>query len=295
MVTTVRSLKKKPLGQGISALLGPDLPQEKDQLKEVSLDRLIPGKYQPRKTIAPTALQELADSIKENGVIQPIVVRELGDRYEIIAGERRWRASKLAQLETVPIVIKDLDDKQSLEMALLENIQREDLDPMEESLGYQRLMEEFSYTQETLSKILGKSRSHIANLLRLQNLPEALKIFVREGKLSAGHARALLGHPHPEEAAKTVIRQGLNVRQTEALCQNPEKQKSKTRAQTSSRSDELPQGELGQIAQTLSEQLNLPVGLKSEGKGGKIEIQFNSFEELDRFLSIVNDGTEKVL
>ncbi|MDC0344916.1 ParB/RepB/Spo0J family partition protein [Alphaproteobacteria bacterium] len=282
--------RKQPLGKGLSALLGPDPEVPETALREVSIDRLLPGKYQPRKKMDQDALQELADSIKENGMVQPIVVRDFGDQFEIIAGERRWRAAKLSQLKMVPVIVRDLSDKQSLEVGIIENIQREDLNALEEAQGYERLMAEFSYTQETLSSILGKSRSHVANTLRLLKLPEAVQQYVAEKKISPGHARALLSHPDPVAAAEEVIRRGLNVRQTENLLneQKPQHPREK-RQNTDAPSD------IGEMQQMLTELTGLKSQITSDGDQGTIKLHYGSLDDLDRFLTIISDGCNKVL
>lgn len=240
MATTT---KPKGLGRGLSSLMGDAVPlaapapartnpkaQEAAVAQaaaavaaptiapsnKLSVDALSPGKYQPRRHFNEEALTELADSIEKHGLMQPIVVRALKEgRYEIIAGERRWRAAKLAQLREVPVIVRDVDDVEALELALIENIQRADLNPLEEAAGYQRLMDEFGYTQEKLAPVVGKSRSHIANLLRLLRLPESIKKRIDTGELTMGHARAILMAKEPEELAKRILEVGLSVRQAE--------------------------------------------------------------------------------
>ena len=212
------------LGKGLSALISDNAskpaassgPSVVSGINHVPCARLHPGQFQPRTHFDEGALTELAESIQKNGIMQPIIVRPgAGNKLEIVAGERRWRASKLAGLETVPVIIRDINNKQALELALVENIQRRDLNPLEEALGYQRLIEEFDYTQEELAGTVGKSRSHIANLLRLLSLPEEVKEMLEKGEITMGHARALLTSESPVELAKQIVKKGLNVRQAE--------------------------------------------------------------------------------
>lgn len=249
---TAIATKPKGLGKGLSALMSDSYSQTVSDKRtapvssgaskhaeavldagdkaitsgQIAIEKLEAGIYQPRRRFTEEYLHELADSIEKNGIMQPILVRpspKNKDRFEIIAGERRFRAAKLAKLTTVPVIIRALTDKQALELALVENIQRQDLSPLEEASGYQRLMDEFEYTQEELASTVGKSRSHIANLLRLQSLPDAIKLMVDKGELSAGHARALLGVDNAELLAKRIVAEGLSVRQTEQLVKPTEK------------------------------------------------------------------------
>lgn len=250
---TATAAKPKGLGKGLSALMSDSYSQTVSETRrgnqsqpsnaepapvvntisqtgfapdQLSIDSLQAGIYQPRRRFTEEYLHELADSIEKNGIMQPILVRPSpanAGMYEIIAGERRFRAAKLAKLTTVPVIIRELSDKQALELALVENIQRQDLSPLEEASGYQRLMDEFDYTQEELASTVGKSRSHIANLLRLQTLPESIKLMVDKTEISAGHARALLGVDNAEALAKRIVAEGLSVRQTEQLVKAPEK------------------------------------------------------------------------
>ena len=233
--------KRKSLGRGLGALLGDedlDLADLNEPVRPhassknadfIPISDIVPGKYQPRTEFDAEALDSLAESIREKGVLQPLLVRRQGGKYELIAGERRWRASKIAGLDKVPVIIKELNDKEVLEVALVENLLRENLSAIEEAEGFQRLINEFSHTQEALSQIVGKSRSHIANMLRLLNLPEEVQALVKEGKLSAGHARALVGLDNALSLAKTIIEKDLNVRQVEELVarqKEPKKEKA---------------------------------------------------------------------
>jgi ParB family chromosome partitioning protein len=220
--------KRKGLGRGLAALLGedpaaPPAATEADRAapRQLSLpiEHLVPNRYQPRTKFDEEALAQLADSIREKGIIQPIVVRRAKEaqRYEIVAGERRWRAAQRAQLHQVPVVVRDFSDAEALEIAILENIQRQDLNAVEEALAYRRLQREFNYTQEQLGQALGKSRSHIANTLRLLGLPETVRTMIVDGKLTAGHARTLVAADQPESLARRIVSDGRNVRQAEEL------------------------------------------------------------------------------
>ncbi|SDD64635.1 ParB/RepB/Spo0J family partition protein [Ruegeria marina] len=220
------SNKPRGLGRGLSALMADvthsaetqaaDSPRRPD--RAVPIEKLRANPNQPRRSFTQEALDELAASIKEKGILQPLIVRPVeGGMYEIVAGERRWRAAQLAQLHDIPVLIRELDDTEVLEIAIIENIQRADLNAVEEAAGYRQLMDRFGHTQEKLAEALGKSRSHIANLLRLLSLPDDVQQMVVEGKLSAGHARALITSDNPLELAKIVVRDGLSVRATEAL------------------------------------------------------------------------------
>src|SRR5689334_428801 len=229
------------LGRGLASLIG-DVGREAAHMerprahRKVPIEFLKPNPRNPRRDFADAELRELADSIKQHGVIQPIVVRPLRgaqDRFEIIAGERRWRASQAAGLHEVPIVPVDVSDSDALEIAIVENVQREDLNAMEEAQGYHALASEFNRSQEDIAKIVGKSRSHVANTMRLTKLPAEVQAFIALGQLSAGHARALIGVPDPLAAAKRIVEEGLNVRQTEALAHEegvPERKPQKVRA-----------------------------------------------------------------
>ena len=222
--------------------------------------------------------------------MQPIVVRlspEHADKYEIIAGERRWRAAQLAGLTEVPVIIRDIDDQQALELALIENIQRQDLTPLEEAAGYQRLIDEFSHTQEELAKTVGKSRSHVANLLRLLTLPESIKVLLDEDKISMGHARALLNVPNPEELASEVVKRGLNVRQTENIARTGIINSDQAPSPKSFKQQHQPREkdpDILALESTLSESLGLNVSIEDNGQSGKIIISYDSLSQLDNIL-----------
>lgn len=289
---------KKGLGKGLSALMSEDYSSTMDETAASSqsslpLDHIVSGRYQPRHKFNETYLQELADSIRKNGVMQPILVRANGanDRYEIIAGERRWRAARLAGLNEIPVLIRDIDDQQALELALIENIQRQDLTPLEEASGYQRLIDEFSYTQEELATTVGKSRSHVANLLRLLSLPEKIKAYLEDDKISMGHARALLNAKDAETLADEVVKRGLNVRQTENLCRTgmpdasaaamaPKKKAGSVRMVPSGDKDP----DILALEETLSENLGLRVSINDQGQNGQLIISYESLSQLDDIL-----------
>jgi ParB family chromosome partitioning protein len=281
-VTELKRPNKPSLGRGLSALLGESIyEQSEDAVSNLDMDiHLIrPGKYQPRRRFDDEQLASLIDSVKTKGIIQPLVIRpiELDGRqvYEIIAGERRWRAARTLGLATVPVVIKNFDDKEALETAIIENIQRDDLTPIEEAEAYQRLMSEFNYTQEELARSIGKSRSHVANMLRLMNLPENIKELINEGKISAGHARTLIKAPNMEEMVEEILTGGMNVREAEKLA----KQK---RMQVDPSDHEIQtQG----LETQLTQMLGLRCLLKINRSGGTLTVHFNSYEEIDDLMS----------
>ena len=232
---TLVKFNEKKLGRGLSALLGESKvksplfsPENQDAVEKISLKKIRAGVYQPRQNFEETELQDLADSIKEHGVIQPIILRKTEDDfYEIIAGERRFRASKIANLTEIPAIVRKFSDNDALEIAIIENVQRSDLSPTEEARGYQRLMKEFSYTQEIVAKKVGKSRAHIANLLRLLTLPEKVREYLDSKQISMGHARAIINSINPEELAKKIIAKGLNVRDAEEIVRDEKSKKPK--------------------------------------------------------------------
>jgi len=279
---------RKGLGRGLSALLAED-PDDQPALERlrvgrtVPIESLVPNRFQPRDFFDPEELQALTQSIRENGILMPILVRHVGDdnsRFEIVAGERRWRAAQAAQLHEVPIIVKELDDRQSLEVALIENVQRQDLTALEEAEGYRRLMEEFANTQEDLARVVGKSRSHVANIMRLLGLPHSVKALLQDGSLSAGHGRALLGAEDPETMALTVVRRGLNVRQTELLVRNSLKPAAGPAKTAASGSD----ADTRAIEKQLSDKLGLTVNISHHGERGEVRIAFASLEQCDEIL-----------
>jgi ParB family chromosome partitioning protein len=283
------TMKKKRLGRGLGSLIGNiedagNAPQANsaDGLAEIDIDRIQRGRYQPRQVFEPEALQELADSIRAQGVVQPIVVRPEGNHFELVAGERRWRAAQLAGLQKIPAVVRELDARSTAAIALIENIQREDLNPLEEAQAFMRLIEEFDLTHQQVADSVGRSRAAVSNLLRLLDLAEPVKQQVNEGLLDMGHARALLALIRHDqiEVAKLVINRGLSVRETEMLvkktlaAQNTDKTKSAA-------SDP----DVKRLETKISEKLGAGVKIKSGKKGsGQLIISFNSSAELDGIL-----------
>jgi ParB family chromosome partitioning protein len=299
------SARKRGLGRGLDALLGasnaarpaetqtempegaaqaPVASSEDHTLKNLPVDLVQRGKYQPRKDIDPESLQELADSIKAQGVMQPIVVRPISDRkYEIIAGERRWRATQLAGLDQIPAVVRDVSDEAAIAMALIENIQREDLNPIEEAMSLQRLQQEFELTQQEVADAVGKSRSTIANLLRLMTLEPEVRRLVEHGDLEMGHARALLALSEEQQchAARSVVGKGLSVRQTEALVRNALAHKDQPEAPPRQIDPNI-----RQLQDDLAQRLGARVQIQHNARGkGKLVLAYNSLDELDGILS----------
>lgn len=277
------------LGRGLNALLGdPELSAPGEGSVTLPISQVEPGLNQPRKRFDPESLSDLADSIRIHGVIQPVTVRRLASGYyQIIAGERRWRAAKQAGLEEIPAVIIEADDRKVMELGLIENLQREDLNPAEEARGYQTLMEEYGLTQEQVAERMGKSRPAIANTLRLLALPEELLALVEEGTLSAGHARAILGAPTPalqREAAKHVIDRGLSVRQTEALIKAMQKEQERSKKPEQ---DEISLY-LGELEKSLSGRLGRKVTISHHGKKGKVQLEYYSNEDLEALLALLD-------
>ncbi len=282
--------KKRGLGKGLAALLPEEpimdlLNEEVDEesIVHVNLNEIEPNEEQPRKQFEKESLNELKESIEQFGVIQPIIVRKKEDKYEIIAGERRWRAAKEAKLEEIPCIIKEIDDKEAMKLALIENIQREDLNPIEEALAYKSLMENYKLTQEDLAKAIGKSRSYIGNTVRLLNLDEEIIENIAEGKLSSSHGRALLAIPNKKERLKTadeIINNKMNVRETEKIAKKSKKQKSKA----------MPTKDpfIVDIEEKLMSSLGTKVNLIPKKNGGKIEIEFYNDEDLERIIEILS-------
>jgi ParB family chromosome partitioning protein len=282
--------KKRKLGRGLSALLGDgeDNSAKRDSGragKMVSIEFLQPGKYQPRQHIDDEGIEELSRSIAEKGILQPLLVRPVSDTkspnsYEIIAGERRWRAAQKAKVHEVPVIIKDLNDQETLEIALIENLQRQDLSPLEEADGYQRLMQEFTHTQEVLAKAMGKSRSHVANTLRLLALPVSIKTMIEDGRLTAGHGRALLSASNLNKLVKIILKQGLNVRQTESLVKKTNIGEVKPATRTLAKnSDTLA------LERDISDTLGLKVNIKFNDGRGALTIHYNGLNQLDDILA----------
>ena len=278
--------KETGLGRGLNALLGsPEIQDQGDGAVSLPISQVEPGLNQPRKRFDPETLAELADSIRIHGIIQPLTVRRLSTGYyQIIAGERRWRAAKDAGLREVPVVIIEADDKKVMEIGLIENLQREDLNPVEEAQGYQTLMKEYGLTQEQVAQQMGKSRPAITNTLRLLALPEDLLELVAQDQLSAGHARALLAAPTPalqRAAAKRVIAERLSVRQTEALIKALQKEPKKTQRAA----DDPIALYLGEVEKTLSGQLGRKVTITAKGDKGRIQLEYYNSQDLDSLLT----------
>ncbi len=285
-MTPADETKRRGLGRGLSALLG-DEAEDYASLDRVRLTKAVPieflrpGSIQPRKYFDDETIEALVESVREKGILQPLLVRRHPDQtnaYEIVAGERRWRAAQRAGLREVPVVIKELDDSEALEIALIENVQREDLTAIEEAEGYRRLMDEFDHTQEALAQAIGKSRSHIANLLRLLTLPDQVKQMVNEGSLSAGHARALISTSAPTELAQKVVKGGMSVRQTEKLAKQ---QSSSTPA---ARQSAARDPNIVALENDLSNMLGLKVSIRTRGEGGTLDIAYESLDQLDDVL-----------
>lgn len=294
-------MEKKPerrnLGRGLSALMAdvsvdsdpqtPDRPRRADLL--IPVEKLVPNPNQPRRDFQPEALQELAASIRTKGVIQPLIVRAMPDgRFEIVAGERRWRAAQLAQLHELPAIVRDFTDSEVIEVAIIENIQRADLNAIEEALAFRHLMDSFGHTQEKLAEALSKSRSHIANLLRLLNLPEDVQVYVREGKLTAGHARALITAPNASELARQVITRSLSVRETEDLARNPAKKGTGKGSGPRGKADK--DADTRALENDLSANLNMRVTIDhgAAGDGGTLSIRYRTLDDLDLLCSVLS-------
>lgn len=277
-------MAKRGLGRGLDALLsgaqaGGD---ESDSLEQLPVEQIRRGKYQPRVHMAEAALAELADSIRAQGIVQPVVVRRLDDGYELIAGERRWRAAQIAGLETVPAVVRDIPDQAAAAMALIENIQREDLNPLEEAQAIRRLIGEFEMTHQAAADAVGRSRTAVTNLLRLLELHDTVKDHVNEGRLEMGHARCLLALPLDDQpgVAATVVKRGLSVRATEQLV------KKVLAATPEPKKDAGPSPEVRQLESRLSDQLGAAVQVRYNRQGkGRLVIEYNSLDELDGILA----------
>ncbi|MGR3320540.1 MAG: ParB/RepB/Spo0J family partition protein [Pseudooceanicola sp.] len=294
--------KTRGLGRGLSALMA-DVTTEENGARSgaarsadlrLPVEALAPNPDQPRRTFTGEQLEELASSVAEKGIIQPLIVRrkQRGEaEYEIVAGERRWRAAQMAQLHEVPVIVREFDDTEVLEVAIIENIQRADLNPVEEAAGYRQLMDRFGHTQEKLAEALGKSRSHIANLLRLLQLPEEIQEMLREAKLSMGHARALITADDPVTVARKVVKDGLSVRQTEKLAKGPQESggsKPRSRAGGAAEKDA--------DTKALEADLSAATGMKVSvdhapgGEAGQVTIRYEDFEGLDGICRLLNGG-----
>ena len=298
--------KKRGLGRGLSALIGDvDIGQSLDAkaptkekskktsipsseesssqgLRNLGVEKLVPGKFQPRREFDKGALKELANSIREKGILQPILARPNPDGgakspYEIVAGERRWRAAQIAQLHDVPVIVRDMTDNEALQIGIIENVQRSDLNPIEEAEGFQRLIDEFSYTQEVLAKTLGKSRSHIANTLRLVGATNKVREYLVAGQLSAGHARALLGHPNADRLASDIVKQGLSVRDVEKLVADKKPSKGGSKSKKPAEKDT----DTRALEKSIADNLGLSVAIQHEKDGGHVRVSYKTLEQLD--------------
>ena len=303
-------MAKPALGRGLGALLGGSppakppvtaplstiaadgsaIPDTRERVQRVPLARIVPCPFQPRKDFSPETLRELADSIKEQGIVQPLIVRERNGHLELIAGERRWRAAQLIGLTEVPVILRQADDRAVLELALIENLQRENLNPIEEAQGYSQLVEHFQLTQEDVATKVGKSRAVVANALRLLRLPPEVQGYLRDGRLSVGHAKALLGlagEKHQKQAASRVLREGLNVRQTEVLVAHLQAREAAVTTKTGPSAPPPRDTHVASLESQLRERLGTKVHLRyAQGKGA-LEIAFFSDAELERILQIL--------
>lgn len=284
-------LSKRRLGRGLAALIGEmdqPLPQDGSP-RGVNPDRMIPIEHvspnprNPRRQFDESELQDLASSVRQHGIVQPVVVRLVADRYEIIAGERRWRAAQLAGLHEIPVIVRDVDDRTALEIAIVENVQRSDLNPLEEALGYDQLIAEYGYTQNDLGGIIGKSRSHVANSLRLLKLPEPVRDMLAAGALSAGHARALITTSDPVSLARTIVAKGMSVRDAERLAQNDLKAQSEPQAPKVEKKD----SDTLALERTLSDTLGLDVSINHKGGAGQLRIAYRSLEQLEEICRLL--------
>lgn len=286
-------VEKKPkprgLGRGLSALMadvtvapeGAGMPRGDTR---VPIERLVANPNQPRRSFGQSDLNDLAASIREKGILQPLIVRVVdGGKYEIVAGERRWRAAQLAQLHQIPVVVREFDDAEVLEVAIIENIQRADLNAMEEAAGFRQLMDSFGHTQEKLAEALGKSRSHIANLLRLLTLPKDVQDLLREGKLTAGHARALITAENPSELARQVVKEGLSVRATERLAKTVEGERDGSVKTPRKSGAPAKDADTRALEGDLSAILRMGVSIEHEagGESGRVVITYRSLDQLD--------------
>jgi ParB family transcriptional regulator, chromosome partitioning protein len=277
---------KSGLGRGLSALIGEESVPTRGEARathKLPVAFLRPNRFQPRKTFATEDLHDLTESIREKGILQPILVRPLGaDSYEIVAGERRWRAAQLAKLHDVPVVVREMSDAESLELAIVENVQRADLNAIEEAAAYHELMDRFSYTQDRIAKEVGKSRSHVANTLRLLRLPESVKAMLRDGRLTAGHARTLLGVDDPEARAREIVEGAMNVREAE----------QRSKAKPGKRGGKVAEDvNVKAIESNVSSLLGLNVKIVHKGdKGGEIRIRYRTLEQFDDLIRRLSKG-----
>jgi len=285
---------KRRLGRGLAALMGDAVPEsvaidQSRNTRRLPIEQIAPNPRNPRGEFGEEALQELTQSIREKGVVQPLLVRPIADgQFELIAGERRWRAARRAGLDVVPVVVREVDDRESLELAIIENVQRADLNPIEEAMGYRELVERFNYSQEQLSEIIGKSRSHVANTLRLLRLPDDVQGLVQTGRLTAGHARALIGRADAQNLAEKIIAEDLNVRAVEALVQTGGLGAGPGGGSAGRRVREK-DPDTKAFEKELTDALGLKVEIKrGSGESGNLVIRFGNFDQLDYIRSRLN-------
>ncbi len=286
--------ERRGLGRGLSALLADVTPSSSATASPdatraaqvLAVERVQPNPNQPRRAFAPDALDQLAQSIRQKGIVQPLIVRSIGQdgQYEIVAGERRWRAAQIAGLHEVPVVVREFDDVEVLEIAIIENIQREDLNPIEEALAYRQLIDRFGHTQEKLAEALSRSRSHVTNLLRLLTLPVSVQDFLTTGALSAGHARALVSAPNPAELAAAVVKRGLSVRETERLAKVVSTKQPRTHRKSEKDADTRA------IEADLSANLHMVVRIDHGGmdEGGVLTIKYRTLDDLDLLCDVLS-------
>jgi ParB family chromosome partitioning protein len=274
----------KGLGMGLQALLGeaasprPETPAEsRGGVREIEIARIRPNPNQPRQQFSEESLDELADSIAERGVLQPILLRPAGDEYQIIAGERRWRAAQRARLHTIPAIVREIDESTTAELALIENVQREDLNAIEEAEGYRQLIQRHGHTQEDIGRIVHKSRSHVANLLRLLDLPEFVKQSLLSGDISMGHARAVATAPDPEELTREIVAKGLSVRQAEAKA----KRAKQGPRELVLKEERTVDPDLAALERQLGDMLGLKVQVAHKGQGGTVTLHYSNLDQLD--------------
>lgn len=278
-------MSKRGLGRGLEALI-PIVEKDEENAQEIDIKKIVANEKQPRRGFDESKLEELADSMKQHGVLQPVILRKKGNKYELVAGERRWRAAAKAGIEKIPAIVRELNDSDVMEIALIENLQREDLNPIEEAMAYKSLMDDFGLTQEELSKRVGKSRSQIANTVRLLNLDKEIQDLVYENKLTAGHARALLSIQDSKERLKLanmISKEALSVRQTEQLVKKLVDERSKAKKHKPKEINPV----IIDVTERLQRTLGTRVKIKGNEKRGKIEIEFYSSEELERILEII--------
>lgn len=273
---------ERGLGRGLDALFASTTNYDQEMVSEVSISDIVPRKEQPRKNFDQESLRELSDSIREHGVLQPLLVRTKNKKFEIIAGERRWRAAQQAGLKTLPVLIKDIDDEEAAEFSLIENIQRDDLTVLEEAQAYRNMIDNFSYTQEKLASRVGKSRAHIANTIRILKLPAEILDYIEQGKISAGHARAILGLSTEQEqirAGRDIIAGNMTVREIEKTVKNKKSKTTKKKA--------VKTVEISEIENLLEKHLATRIKIITSGNGGKIEISYYNGDDLERLVELL--------